>query len=139
MEDRRLNWPLWTGLVLSVVAFFSYPLFFYRFPVTRDVPWVSFLLFALAIVLLVVGVRRAPGRKIGAIVVAAIGTGIAVLFTLGVTIGSRLPTGANVPAVGAKAPDFTLLDANRKPVALSQLLAEPGSKGVLLVFYRGYW
>lgn len=125
--------------MLSVVAFFSYPFFFYRFPVTRDVPWVSFLLFAIAIVLLVAGVRRAPGRKIGAIVVAILGAGVAVLFTLGVTIGSRLPTGANVPAVGAKAPDFTLLDTNRKPVSLAQLLAEPGSKGVLLVFYRGYW
>jgi peroxiredoxin len=50
-----------------------------------------------------------------------------------------VPTGANVPAVGAKAPDFTLPDANRKPVALAQLLGAPQSKGVLLIFYRGYW
>jgi peroxiredoxin len=47
--------------------------------------------------------------------------------------------------VGQKAPEFVLADANNNPVALSSLLsaAMPGSqappKGVLLVFYRGYW
>jgi len=139
MNERRFNWPLWTGLVLSVVAVFSYPFFFYRFPITRDVPWVSYILLAAAIVLLIAGVRRAPGRKIVAIIVAVIGVGLAALFVAGTTVLSRVPTGANIPAVGAKAPDFTLLDANRKPVALAQLLAEPGAKGVLLILYRGYW
>ncbi|HEV2721423.1 MAG TPA: hypothetical protein VG323_15485 [Thermoanaerobaculia bacterium] len=139
MNDRRVNWPLWTGLVLSVVAVVSYAVFFYRFPITRDVPWVSYVLFAVAIVLLIAGVRRAAGRKIVAIIVAVIGVGLAALFVFGVTAGSRVPAGANVPNVGAKAPDFTLTDAGGKPVALAQLLAAPGTKGVLLVFYRGYW
>ena len=143
MNDRRLNWPLWTGLVLSIVAVFSYAFFFYRFPITRDVPWVSYILLAAAIVLLIAGVRRAfgggIGRKIVAVIVAVIGVGLAALFVASVTVFSRVPTGANVPAVGAKAPDFTLPDASGKPVALAQLLAEPGAKGVLLVFYRGYW
>jgi len=38
-------------------------------------------------------------------------------------------------AAGAVAPDFTLLDQERKPVTLS---AARGHK-VVLVFYRGYW
>ena len=38
-------------------------------------------------------------------------------------------------AVGAQAPDFKLLDQNRKPVGLA---AARGHK-VVLVFYRGYW
>jgi len=139
MNDRRLNWPLWTGLALSIVAVVSYAFFFYRFPITRDVPWVSYILLAAAIVLLIAGVRRAPGRRIVAIIVAVIGVGLAALFVASVTVFSRVPTGANIPAVGAKAPDFTLLDASGKPVALAQLLAEPGAKGVLLIFYRGYW
>ena len=139
MNERRANWPLWTGLVLAVVAVASYPLFFYRYPITRDVPWVTFLLLAIALGLLVAGVRRAPGRKIVALIVAAFGVALAVLSTVGLTIGTRVPTGANIPAVGAKAPDFTLPDANGKPVALSQLLGAPNSKGVLLIFYRGYW
>jgi peroxiredoxin len=38
-------------------------------------------------------------------------------------------------AVGAQAPDFKLLDQNRKPVSLA------GARGhkAVLVFYRGYW
>jgi len=139
MNERRWNWPLWTGLALVLIGFLSYALLFYRFPITRDVPWVSFLLFAAAIAMLVAGVRRAPGRKIGAIVVTVIGVALVAFFVFGITVGSRVPMGANVPAVGAKAPDFTLLDANGKPVALSQLLGSPGTKSVLLVFYRGYW
>jgi len=139
MNERRWNWPLWTGLVLTLIGLFSYAFVFYRFPITRDVPWVSFLLFAAAIVLFVAGVRRAPGRKIGAIVVTVIGVALVALFVVGITVGSRVPTGANVPAVGAKAPDFTLHDSNGKEVALSQLLGAPGTKSVLLVFYRGYW
>ncbi|HYU26103.1 MAG TPA: hypothetical protein VEO74_12925 [Thermoanaerobaculia bacterium] len=139
MNDRRWNWPLWTGLALSVIAVVSYAFFFDRFPITRDVPWVSYILLAAAIVLLIAGVRRAPGRKIVAIIVAVIGVGLAALFVASVTVFSRVPTGANIPALGAKAPDFTLLEASGKPVALAQLLAEPGAKGVLLIFYRGYW
>ncbi len=53
-----------------------------------------------------------------------------------------LPQSANAPAVGAKAPDFTLPDANGDSLTLSQLYTPRGSgKGswVLLVFYRGYW
>jgi|SRR6185436_5300061 len=139
MNDRRVNWPLWTGLALCVIAVASYAFFFYRFPITRDVPWVSFLLFAAGLGMLVAGVRRATGRRIVALLVAALGFGLAVMFTAGITVGSRVPAIANPPAIGAKAPDFTLPDANRKPVALAQLLAEPGAKGVLLIFYRGYW
>jgi peroxiredoxin len=42
----------------------------------------------------------------------------------------------NSPAVGAKAPDFTLNDHNGKPVSLAELL----NKGRLVVsFFRGRW
>ena len=40
---------------------------------------------------------------------------------------------------GDMAPDFTLADTSHRNVALSQLLAAPGTNGVLLIFYRGYW
>jgi hypothetical protein len=136
---RRLNWPLWTGLLLSFAAFFSYFSFFYQFPITRDVPWVSFLLFAVAIVLLIAGLRRAQRKLVPWIVMIA-GTGVAVFFCLVVLVLARqLPASASAPAVGQKAPDFTLPDTARNPVTLSALIAQPHTKGVLLVFYRGYW
>ncbi len=58
---------------------------------------------------------------------------------------AQLPPSDNAPRAGQKAPEFTLPDAEGKPVKLSELLAAPPSREraaapwVLLVFYRGYW
>jgi drug/metabolite transporter (DMT)-like permease len=138
--NRRFNWQLWSGFALSAVAFATYFAFFIRFPVTRDVPLPTLLLFAIAIVLLVVGLRRAQRFRPLAWIVTILGMAIAAFFCFAVFIGSRqLPVSESAIAVGAKAPDFALLDINRKPVALAQLLAAPSNKGVVLIFYRGYW
>jgi hypothetical protein len=157
---KKFNWQIWTGFLLSIVAFFSYPTVFVMWPVTRDFPWVNLLLFAIAIVLLGIGVRRAfaPNRrrisKIVAPIVATLGILILGFFIFAAFIASRwLPVSLGAPQVGQKAPDFTLTDMNNKPVSLSDLLAQPMEparpamvggtarppKGVLLVFYRGYW
>jgi hypothetical protein len=133
---RRFNWALWGGLLLAVIAFLSYFTFFVRYPVTRDVPWASFLLFLGAIALLVAGWRRAP-RKIVASIVLVLGLAITAMFTHSVLVGSKVPAAAGAPAVGEKAPEFTLRDSANRDVALSNLLAQ--SNGVLLIFYRGYW
>ena len=134
---RPFNWRLWGGLALAVLAIVSYFAFFSRFPVTRDVPWVPFLLFVVAAVLLVSGWRRATGKILPSIV-AVLGFLLMGFFTYLVTIDSRdVPASAGAPAVGQKAPEFTLADTNNRPVSLASALA--GSKGVLLVFYRGYW
>jgi hypothetical protein len=138
--SRRVNWPLWSGLALSVAAFVSYYLFFIHFPSTREYPIPTLLLFAVAIVSMVTGLRRVTGRRILAWSVTVLGVAIGVFFCLAVFVGTRiLPPSAHAPAAGTKAPDFVLLDTNRKPVALSQLLAAPGNKAVILIFYRGYW
>jgi len=54
-----------------------------------------------------------------------------------------MPALAAALRVGAKTPDFTLADSDNKAVSLAGLLTEPicgaAPKGVLLVFYRGYW
>jgi len=147
---KRLNWQIWAGFVLSLVAGFSYPFVFVRWPITREFPWANLILFAIAMVLLLLGLRRAfkPDKriisKIFSSLAAALGLLLlaALLFIVFVA-GSWLPASAGAPQVGQKAPDFTLIDSNNKPVTLAQLLAEPinnkPSKGVLLIFYRGYW
>jgi hypothetical protein len=144
MLSRRWNWPLWTGLALVLVALLSYFLLFARFPVTRDVPWVNFILFAGAIALLVAGVRRAfsagssIGRKIVGAFVTIFSASVVALFLFYLHFSKTLPASHDAIAVGQKAPEFTLLDANRKPLSLEQLLSN-SPRGVILIFYRGYW
>ena len=127
---------LWTGLILSVAALLSYFMLFARFPITRDVPWANFLLFAVAVGLLVAGWRRAQ-RKILATIVVILGIAPLALFAFYITTTKTPPVSAVTPSIGQKAPDFTLPDQNGQPMALSKLLE--GSNGVLLIFYRGYW
>ena len=135
MNNRSL---LWSGLALTVIAFLSYPFIFVRWPVTRDVPWANALLFLIAIALLLLAVRRAPaGRRVWPSIAAALGIAIGALFAVGIVVGSRLPSSPNAPKVGQRAPELTLPDTNGRPVSLAQLI--DGQKGVLLVFYRGYW
>lgn len=150
MKIKDFNWQIWAGFLLSVVAFLSYFFVFVRFPVTRDFPWANLPLFGIAIVLLWFGVRRAfaPERrrrsKIAASILATLGVAILGLFVFSIFIASRwLPSAKGAPQVSQKAPEFNLADSNGKPVPLSELLSEPingkAPKGVLLVFYRGYW
>src|SRR3974377_2191660 len=61
MEKRRRNWHVWAGFVICLVGFLSYPFFFVKFPVTRDVPWVNFLLLAAGVLVLLAGLGRPFG------------------------------------------------------------------------------
>ena len=132
-----MNGRLWGGLLLSVVAFVSYFVFFVRYPVTRDVPWANVVLFLLALFLLISGFRRAR-RKIAAGVAVALGFVIAATLGFAIVVGSKVPHSPTAPQVGQKMPDFKLLDSTGREVSLAQLLAS-SQRGVLLVFYRGYW
>jgi hypothetical protein len=110
------------------------------------------LLFLLAAVLLFAGIRRGfasdrphPTRsKIVTSIVGILSVAVFGFFIFAVFIAARwLPASTGAPQVGQRAPDFTLTDTTGKSVSLSELLSAPlnGSapKGVLLVFYRGYW
>jgi hypothetical protein len=132
-----VNGRLWGGLLLSIVAALSYPFFFVRYPITRDVPWATSLLFLIAVFLLITGFRRAR-RKIAAGIVLALGLVFVVLFGVGLVVMSRVPASPDAPRAGQKAPEFALLDSTRREASLSQLLAS-SPRGVLLIFYRGHW
>lgn len=147
---KRFNWQIWAAFLVTFGGLLSFPLLFVRFPSTRDVPWANFLLVALAIVLLVIGLKRAfqPGRsklaKALALVLTTLSVALIGLFLWSFFIlAKQLPPSRGAPQVGQKAPDFTLTDTSEKQVRLSELLSTPiggnKPKGVLLVFYRGYW
>lgn len=147
---RKFNWQIWAGFFLAIFGLLSYPFIFIYWEPTRDFPWANLLLFVIAILLLFIGVRRAfaPGRrlvsKIVAPIIATISILILALFIFVTFIESRwLPASAGAPQVGQKAPDFTLKDINNQPVSLAELRSSPingtSPKGLLLVFYRGYW
>ena len=152
MITRRFNWPLWVGFVLTLAAFFTYFSVFVWFPFTRDFPWANLLMFLIAVVFLVMGLRRgfAPDRphptrsKIVTSIVAALSVAILGFFVFAVFVAARwLPPSKGAPQVGQQAPDFTLTDTSGKQVSLTELRTSPidgnAPKGVLLVFYRGYW
>jgi hypothetical protein len=147
---KKFNWQIWAGFLLSIVAFLSYTIFFVNFPITRDFPWANLLLFAIAVVLLFLGVRRsfAAGRsllsKIVGTILAVLGVVALGFFVFAMFVLARqLPASAGAPKVGQKAPDFSLVDSNGKQASLAELLSTPvngkAPKGVLLIFYRGYW
>jgi hypothetical protein len=148
---RAANWPLWSGFILSLIAFLSYFLIFARFPVTRDMPWINFVLFALSLALLFVGLRRAFGSsaryrgKIAGPILSILSLAVVAFFCLAIFyFPKQLPASTEAPRVGQKAPDFALSDTHGNTVSLAALLSTPTAatqptKGVILVFYRGYW
>jgi len=152
MNVRRINWPLWLGLLVTVAAFLSYFFVFVWFPVTRDFPWANLVLFLVAAVLLFMGLRRGfaagqphPTRsKIVSTFVSAFSVFVFAMFVFTIFfVGRWLPASKGAPQIGQRVPDFSLPDTSGKQVSLNELMTTPingnAPKGVLLVFYRGYW
>jgi hypothetical protein len=108
---KRFNWQIWMGFLLSVFAFFSYPLLFVRFAVTRDFPWANLLLFVVAVALVVSGVRRAfasdrtyPIRsKIAGVVLAGLSLVVLSFFVFTVFIWARVMPASQRRATGRAA------------------------------------
>jgi hypothetical protein len=154
-QKKKWNWRIWVGFLIALAALPVYVGVLVWQPVTRNVPWVTWLMFVLAGWLLWTGVRRAYANpqeyrgKILGTVLGVLALAIAGLFGFVTLYLSRqMPASAGAPQIGAKAPEFTLPDASGKMVSLSALLTEPlpgaaaaaaKPRGVVLIFYRGYW
>lgn len=152
MAAKLWNWRLWTGFGLSVVALAGYVVWVNE---TRVVFWPALLLFVVAAVLLFSGLRRRSREpelyrgKIAGYVLTTLSVLIFGLFGFVAYQVSRVfPDAKNAPQIGQRAPEFSLVDANGNNFTLANLLSTPitneGSaarttKGVLVVFYRGYW
>jgi hypothetical protein len=146
------NWRLWAGFGLTIGALAGYVFLVNE---TRAVFWPALLLFALAAVFLFSGLKRRSREpelyrgKIAGYVLTTLSVLILGLFGFVVYQVSRVfPDAKNSPQIGQRAPEFSLVDTNGNDFTLAQLLSTPitnsGSaarttKGVLVVFYRGYW
>ena len=141
---RRRNILNWAGFAVILLALLSYIPFFARFPLTRDVPWANYLLFLIGSALIAVGVRRAfrdPEHnrgKISGSILAALSALLIAFFIVSVTYFSKqIPSAEAALGVGRKAPPFVLADAAGNEISSSGLLRD--HRGLVLVFYRGYW
>ena len=152
MGARLFNWRLWAGFGLTLGALAGYVFLVNE---TRAVFWPALLLFAVAAVLLFSGLKRRFREpelyrgKITAYVLTTLSVMILGLFGFVVYQVSRVfPDAKNAPQIGQRAPEFSLVDTNGRNFTLAQLLSTPitnsasaarATKGVLVVFYRGYW
>jgi hypothetical protein len=140
----RVNILNWTGFGIVLLAFVSYFFLFSIFPATRDVPWANYGLFLIGGVLLAIGVRRAfgdperYGGKISGSILAVLSALLCGFFVLSVTyLSKQIPSATSAIGVHQKAPAFLLMDTAGRQVSSASLLQN--HRGVVLIFYRGYW
>ncbi len=145
---KRIDWALWLGSLFTVLGVLGNGLSLRRLSSTTFT-WFVVAFSVLGVVFLLLGVIpafRQPqvyrGKLWGSILTALsmlLCAGSVMLFVF----TRHLPRSAGAPQVGQRLPEFTLPDSTGQRVSLSQLLAgasgSPPPKGVLLVFYRGYW
>ena len=141
---RRRNILNWAGFAIILIALGSYVPFFALFPATRDIPWANYLLFGIGGALLAVGVRRAftdPEHyrgKIGGSILASLSALLFAFFVVSVTyFAKQIPSAEGALGLNQKAPPFVLVDTAGKQVSSADLLKD--HRGLVLVFYRGYW
>jgi hypothetical protein len=141
---RRRNILIWAGFAVILAALLSYIPFFALFASTRDVPWANYLLFLIGSTLIAVGVRRAfrdPEHyrgKISGSILAALSVLLLALFVVTVTYYSKqIPSAETALGVSRKAPPFVLADTIGNKISSADLLRN--HRGLVLVFYRGYW
>src|SRR3989442_5413288 len=92
-----VNWQIWDGFLLSLVAGFSYPFLLSHWEITRDYAWANLILFAIAMVLLILGLRHAfkPDKGIVSKIFSSLAAALGVLLLVGLLSGlRRLPLAA---------------------------------------------
>ena len=131
----RSPWLAIVSVVLAVGALVAYALLI-RVPLVRNHPGAYIVACALAVGLAGLALVRARGRRWP----AWLALGLTTLVLAGTiwfnVVVARIPSSPTAVRVGERPPDFTLPDADGRPVSLADFR---GRKPVVLVFYRGYW
>ncbi len=148
---RRWNILMWVGFLVVLSAPLTYATVFARFPITRDFPWATLLIFGAGLFLIGRGLRGAYREpqvyrgKIAGTILMSLSLALVAFFGFEIFyVARQLPPSEGAPRVGQKAPDFTLLDEDGNQVTLGELLDDAGNgpepaNGVVLIFYRGFW
>jgi len=136
------NHALWLGPLVTIAGMVSYFLFFARFPVLRDFPWINLPMVVIGMGLSLLGFWGAYIRGSRRWVRVAGSFGLAVslvsggaLFVYVFAYSNSLPAASATTTTLELAPDFALEDSAGRVHRLSDYR---GSK-VVLVFYRGHW
>jgi hypothetical protein len=131
----------WIGPLVTLFGVMSYFMWFSRYPLLRDFPWLNLPLVILGVVLSFLGVLavfkdKKRGPKIASGVGLVISGAFATLF-LGYifVLSSMLPSPQENTLAMIEAPAAALTDATGAVVNLTDYR---GRKAVM-VFYRGYW
>ncbi len=132
----------WIGPALTFTGVVTYFMWFARYPLLRDFPWLNLPLVLLGVVLSFIGVKavfagkRPWSRKLaagGGLVLAA---ALATLFVGYVFyLSSMLPEARPDTIAMVEAPSAALTDAGGAVVHL----ADYRGRKAVLVFYRGHW
>jgi hypothetical protein len=136
---------LWIALAIALIALLSNVAFFVAIPGQAALTWIGLALTVLALGAALLGILRAFRAPHTGMIGSSLLAAVVLFFVAGSAIGffqaRNLPKSPHAPAVGERAPDFSLPDTTGRMTSLSDLLAPGGARprAVLLVFYRGWW
>lgn len=126
---------VWLGPLLAFAAVALYFTVFLKYAITRDVPWASLAMLAIALGASLAGFARSRRKRLA-------GAGLALTLLFGgfflwysYVASYDLPGSEQALAVGAPAPAIVLRDERGQDVDLGALAREK----LVLVFYRGHW
>ncbi|MFP6663296.1 MAG: hypothetical protein VCC00_03730 [Deltaproteobacteria bacterium] len=138
-REGRLARGVWLGPLVAVIGLVTYFTIFYRWPLTRDLPWLNFLVIAAGIALAFSGMRASPGTGWRAGVARlAVGVSLlpaALLAWYSFVFSAQMPATDLAAGPGTELPALILLDDKGDAFHLGMA----GEKRALIVFYRGFW
>jgi hypothetical protein len=137
--EGKLARGVWLGPVVAVIGLLTYFTVFYRWPVTRDVPWLNFLIIAAGVALAFSGLRASAAAGWRSVVAwLALGFSLlpgAALAWYAFVFSAQMPAIELAAGPGTELPTAVLLDARGEAFDLGSA----GEKRALIVFYRGFW